>query len=417
MMPSKREIRILYTCPFAHHEGHYPLATVNESLALAKAGFKVFLCTFRGVAFKGVSIPLTSRRVCSGRFGTLVSSLTRVLNSWRITKPIGLAIEYLSTLIFAALLENALKYDVIYLRDGELSFLVLPFLNLFFKRKWIITVIGSFSTSLPYRLIYHLVTIPLWKSFYLKHLHKLDFLIVAHNRYLETFFVRNLFKFEVLSQRVRVVPLGVEGIKNYVPQDEARRRLNLPLNIPIFLHFGVLHPGKDIKTVLAAFEEIPNAILVLAGRNLKYFEAKVINLKNLIVRHKLQEKVVLRDFYIPEEDKKYYFAAADAVILSYRREFLFTASVLFEAARFRVPVIASDNAELGELVKKYRLGLIFKAQNPSSLKDTIVRFCNLNQSEKEAFRKNCEKFVWIFSIENWALQHKEIFLNLLAETK
>jgi glycosyltransferase involved in cell wall biosynthesis len=215
---------------------------------------------------------------------------------------------------------------------------------------------------------------------------------------------------------VKIVPLWVKESKNHISPEKARQHLGLPINKIVFLHFGALHWGKDIETVFAAFKGISNAILVFAGK-IMFSVAQALNIENLINRYELQGKVIFIDSYIPEEDKKYYFAAADAIILSYRRKFLSTASLLFEAARFRVPVIASDNGELGETVRKYNLGLVFKAQDPSSLKESLIRFCNLGYDEKKVFRENCEKFSRYFSIANWVQKHTEIFQSLCASVK
>ena len=118
------------------------------------------------------------------------------------------------------------------------------------------------------------------------------------------------------------------------------------------------------------------------------------------------------DCYITEVEKPYYFAAADAVVLSYKKDFLQTASMLFEAAKFKLPTIASDVGELGELVKKYQTGFVFTAEDTDSLKDALSRFLCLSQSEKEIMGRNCEKLCDDFSLETWGQRCMELIMDL-----
>ena len=122
--------------------------------------------------------------------------------------------------------------------------------------------------------------------------------------------------------------------------------------------------------------------------------------------------MVIKDYYIPEVEKQYYFAAADAIILSYKKDFTQTASMLWEAARFRVPAIASDSGELGELVNGYQTGLVFKAEDATSLKETLSHLLTLSQSQKETIRRNCENFRDEFSLDDWAHKCQDIFKGL-----
>lgn len=87
-------------------------------------------------------------------------------------------------------------------------------------------------------------------------------------------------------------------------------------------------------------------------------------------------------------------------------------SMLWEAAGFKTPVIASDSGVLGELVRRYKMGLLFKAQDAASLKGAISHFLGLSQSEREVMRRNCEQFCTDFSVDNLAQEHVRIFREL-----
>ena len=188
---------------------------------------------------------------------------------------------------------------------------------------------------------------------------------------------------------------------------KARKYLGLPEDRSIFLHFGILHPAKDIKTIIAAIEELPDALLVHAGKTMPGAD-----LAGLVNGRGLQDKVIIKDCYIPETEKQYYFNAADAIILAYTKDFFTTGSMLWQAARFSLPAISSDNADLGEMVRKYGMGLVFHAEDVTSLKSTLLAFLDSSRSQREIMANNCELFCDEFSFSNWAQRGIEIFTEL-----
>ena len=92
-----------------------------------------------------------------------------------------------------------------------------------------------------------------------------------------------------------------------------------------------------------------------------------------------------------------------------------TSSLLWEACRFGIPVIASDNGQLKELIEAFQLGLLFTAQNADSLREAIIRFLSLKPEEIETLRENCRKFANEFSLEKWAQGCLEIYDSLLMK--
>jgi len=129
----------------------------------------------------------------------------------------------------------------------------------------------------------------------------------------------------------------------------------------------------------------------------------------------MQDKTIIRESYIPEEEKPYYFFAADAIILSYTRQFLSATSLLWQACRFGTPVIASDNGQLKELVEAFQPGLLFTAQDADSLRQAIIHFINLDPEEIQALKDNCHRFSHEFSMEKWARTCLEIYEGLLIK--
>jgi len=419
MAESEKPIRVLYVCPWAHWAGHPPYTAIKESAALVKAGAQVSLCTFRGIRGQKEPQIIPHRTVVSSWIGSPLGVLTNLLLSLKINPMKGLAwfLEQFSTLFLAVKLRKTFKYDVIYLCDGD-PFIFTPFLlGLVFRHyRWAVVLAGVKAlmspSSLSHKLFHKLINAPMWKPIYRSSLAKNQFTFVCPNKYVKDYFETN-FLDGILSGRVSVIPLGVEQTASIAPQKEARRFLGLPEDKVIFLNFGSLHLGKDIETVLAAISDIPDVLLIHAGAvTVRMPLTTPQELLDLVQHYGVQNRVIIKDYYIPEEEKQYYFGAADATILSYKRDTLQTTSMLWEAAKFRSPTIASDVGELGELVKRYKVGLVFEAENATSLKRALSHFLSSSQSEKETMMSNYGKFGDEFSLDEWAQKHMKSFREL-----
>ena len=168
----------------------------------------------------------------------------------------------------------------------------------------------------------------------------------------------------------------------------------------VLLHFGALHSGKDLNTVIKAIADIPSVQLVHAGKITS--GDKPID----------SPRLTILDRYISEEEKKAIFAQVDAVVLSYKFSFKQTASMFWEAMAQHKPVIASDNEDIGKLVRRYGVGLLFTPENVLSCSDAIYSFTKCSIPELEYLGRNCEKFCEEYSMANWAKRFKEIVKGL-----
>ena len=419
MAESEKPIRVLYVSPWAHWSGHPTDTAIKESTALVKAGAQVSLCTFRDILGRKEPQTIPHRTVVSSRIGSPLGVLANLLTSLKLSPMKGLSwfLEQFSTAFLAVKLRKTFKYDVIYLCDGDPYIFTPVLLGLVFRHyRWAVVLAGARAvispTSLPHKLFYKLVNAPMWKPIYRSSLAKNQFIFICPNKYIKDYFETN-FLDGILSGRVSVISLGVEQTASITPQKEARRFLGLPEDKVIFLHFGSLHLGKDIETVLAAISDIPDVLLIHAGAvAVRMPLITPQKLLDLVQHYGVQDRVIIKDYYIPEEEKQYYFGAADATILSYKRDTWQTTSMLWETAKFRSPTIASDAGELGELVKRYKVGLVFEAENATSLKDALSRFLSFSPSEKEAMVSNYEKFGNEFSLDEWAQKHVKSFREL-----
>lgn len=97
----------------------------------------------------------------------------------------------------------------------------------------------------------------------------------------------------------------------------ARQKLNLPLELPIALFFGIVRPYKGLYNTIRAI-----AILRNKGINIKLIVAgefwEDINYYlNLIHELELESNVIIENRYIPNESVSLYFSSADFLLAPY----------------------------------------------------------------------------------------------------
>lgn len=404
-------MKILYVCPFAHRPGHTPQAVKNEPAALIEQGAELSVCTFRGVLDQREIPSMLHFSVVSTKALFPLDILARLLNALPGGMNASRLLEQVSTLCLAVNLKRRLSYDILYFRDAD-PFVFVPFLTGCFikNRSLACSLLGTKSLRIPGSLYHKLVNASAWKPIYRRALSRNQYAFICESELLKDFFEAK-FLDGILAGKVNVVPLGMKKINAQIDQREARQYLDLPEERTIFLHFGSLHQDKNIKIILAAMKGIPDILLVHAGKT-----GTKTDLAHLVNYHSLQDKVIIKDCYIPEMEKQYFFAAADAIILSYNKDFLVAGSMLWEAVRFKLPAISSDNGGLGELVRKYKIGLVFNAEDVDSLNHALLTFLDSSHSQRETMANSCEHFYDDFSYNKWSGRCIKIFTDLCEQT-
>jgi len=420
---AKKNFKVLYVCPFAHYTGHFSWAAVHEPLALTHAGVEVELLTFCGVTDEAeVKVPQSIARQHI-RLGMPLYHLANFFRRWKGIGFVSMFLEAFLTLAVAIRLKQKAGYDIIHLRDGE-PFLFLPHLLSLGRHDydWVISLTGSNFIDNPpllaalrqkfrlllYAIYFKTIHCSLWKPVYQRSLARNNFLFVTQNETIKQ--LSETYMEGVLSGKVLCLPLGADKVDRAISREDARRHFGLPLDKTVFLSFGFLHAGKDTEVICRALKDIPDAFLLHGGAEGTGKDS--LMLSSLVVQHSMKDKAMIKEHYIAEEEKPFYFFAADAVILSYTRQFLSTTSLLWQACRFGTPVIASDNGQLKELVESYQPGLLFKAQDADSLRAAVTNFMKLKPAEIKRMKDNCNRFASEFSHETWAQRCLEIYAKL-----
>lgn len=172
---------------------------------------------------------------------------------------------------------------------------------------------------------------------------------------------------EVPEARAVLVPHPSEPAE-LVPKGEARARLDLPADAPVFLFSGLLRPYKGWDVLLEAFarvrRELPAAVLLLAGE--PWGEAKRLGERPAPPGVRLFLK------FLPAAERGLLFDACDAVVCPYRHA---TGSgIAADAVAHGRPVIGSNVPGLAVVVEEGVSGLLVPPGDAGVLSAAMLRF-------------------------------------------
>lgn len=182
-----------------------------------------------------------------------------------------------------------------------------------------------------------------------------------------------------------------ENFGEAVDRGEACRRLGLDPDIRYMLFFGLIRDYKGLDLLLRAWASArPEGYrLIVAGE----FYASREKYVSLIDESGLRDDVALHDRFIPDEEVKYYFSAADCLVLPYRSA---TQSGVTQIAyNFSLPMIVTDVGGLPEIVPDGRTGLVC-APTAEGIADALrrIREGDTLRRLRDNFAEERKRFSW-----------------------
>ena len=190
-----------------------------------------------------------------------------------------------------------------------------------------------------------------------------------------------------------------------VAKEEALKRINIKGGKTL-LFFGFIRDYKGLDVLLKAVGILKNELsfkLIIAGE----FYVDRQKYIDLIDRLDIRDFVILREDFIPTSEVKYYFSAADAVVLPYKDA---TQSGIVQIANnFLKPVIATNVGGLGEIVKDDYNGYITEPNNPVALAKAIQKF--FERKDKINFAGNIRQELSKYSWNKFVEEMMSLVLN------
>jgi glycosyltransferase involved in cell wall biosynthesis len=185
------------------------------------------------------------------------------------------------------------------------------------------------------------------------------------------------YEFGVTKSRVTVIPFGINNAvpNTHLTSYEAKDRLGIRECEKTILFFGRISPSKGLEYLIVAFRQVLTRSaghrLIIAGRpdNCKeYWEVIQKDLRPDVENG----RIMLRPTFIPDEEVEVYFKAADVLALPYTD--IYQSGVLFLAANFGLPVVATDVGSFKEEIVEGKTGFLCKPKDPSHLARAIENY-------------------------------------------
>jgi D-inositol-3-phosphate glycosyltransferase len=192
------------------------------------------------------------------------------------------------------------------------------------------------------------------------------------------------------TELIRYAPHPVyDNYGALIEKSAARRHLALNENQPLVLFFGFIRHYKGLDLLLEALALVPEIHLVVAGECYESWEVY----QAIIDKNNLGHRVHLHLDFIPSEQVKYYFSAADLVVQPYRSA---TQSGISQIAfHFEKPMLATRVGGLPEIIEDKVSGYIV-APEPVAIAAAMRDFFTHGRSTEMslAIKKAKERFSW-----------------------
>ena len=195
-------------------------------------------------------------------------------------------------------------------------------------------------------------------------------------------------------------------------REESLRQLNLRQTFRYILFFGFIRKYKGLDLLLMAMGDQRikdlNLKLIVAGEcydDISFYT-------NIIQELELENTVIMKGDFIPANDVKNYFCAADLVVQPYRTA---TQSGVTQVAyHFNRPMLVTDVGGLAEIVPHQKVGYVVQP-NPEAIADAIVDFYTNNREAEFSANTAIEKkrFSWISFVEGVTELYKSTLLLFL----
>ena len=208
----------------------------------------------------------------------------------------------------------------------------------------------------------------------------------------------DLKKFTNTEEKIFIPHPIYDSFGEIVGKNKAKENLGLDADVKYLLFFGFVrkYKGLDIMLDVMADKRIQDlgVKLIVAGEFYDSKEEYISQVNSLGI----EESVILRSDFIPEDQVKNYFCACDMITQTYRTA---TQSGVTQIAyHFERPMLVTNVGGLSEIVPHNKVGYVCDIDT-KQIADCIIEF--YNQSKEKEFSDNTKqekkRFTWKVLVE------------------
>jgi glycosyltransferase involved in cell wall biosynthesis len=192
------------------------------------------------------------------------------------------------------------------------------------------------------------------------------------------------------NKKIKVIGLGITNQTCLESKAELRKKIGLDSSKKIILFFGVLRPDKGIENAIEIAGHLDvDTKLLIAGENWLSND-----LRDIIEKKQLTEKIIIEDKYIAESEVGNYFCASDYVLIAHDKSFKGLSGVLLQALQFGIPVIALSPSETSKFVNKNAIGLEIQFDHLPEIYNVINKLDAQKNILIENIKNIRQKYFW-----------------------
>lgn len=258
---------------------------------------------------------------------------------------------------------------------------------------------------------------PTWKDRLHQQYEKLLLSLILRHRQLRNLFCLDPFvlkHFDQFKTAVRTVYLP-DPVQIYndpaTATEKLRSQLGIDASRKVFLLFGNLDGRKGLHQLLEAVSLLSPDVcqqlcLLLVGSIDSGIESQV---QALIanISQSLPVQIIIHNQFIAEREIQAYFQLADVILAPYQRHVGMSA-ILVRAAAAQKPVLSSDYGLMGEIVRRYQLGITVDSTVPAAIAQGLTQFL-LESPDRFGDRTQMRAF----AEQNSADKFAEVIFNCL----
>lgn len=259
--------------------------------------------------------------------------------------------------------------------------------------------IGLFLVKKPILMTFHHMQFTTIKKIAIKSIFNNIYCGIVHTEFLYT----HLSALGVHNSVLVDYPLFNEKLS--LSKREARMYFNLPQDKITLVTLGGTQHYKGLDILLEALKLVNRDFFLFCTGVIRDLKEKEISM----LTTSYSENVMLNMKRLTDQEFTMAIIASDIVVLPYRKVFDGASGLMIEAVWYKKYIIGSCHGSMGSLIRQYKLGSVFEAEDINSLAtaidDVLSKGVKWNNCSEE-FRKKLD-------VDYFINKHKSLYMKII----